>query len=185
MRAWLKSRFAGKGRTRTNTAIRLRLARFAPVLAAFWICVGWSHAADGPLAFQRLIAFSFSDDGTQPGSLIQGADGCLYGTTSGSRSPNLFTNGTVFKLTPQGEVRNLASFDFNGTNGYYPGSLVEAADGNLYGTTLTGGLPPEVSYSTAIFSLAPAGVLSTLVAFDRGSDPATLLIRGVDGNLYG
>src|SRR5687767_9305706 len=59
--------------------------------------------AQGQLALQSVLAFGFSDDGTQPTSLIQGADGCFYGTTSGTDNTALLTNGMVFKLTLGGE----------------------------------------------------------------------------------
>jgi uncharacterized repeat protein (TIGR03803 family) len=115
--------------------------------------------------------------------LIQGADGCLYGTTSGSRNPLLFTNGTVFKLTPQGEVAILASFDFNGTNGYHPSALVQTADRTFYGALQYGGTSPG---NGAIFRLTPAGVLTTFFSFSgvNGRRP-NILVRGSDGNLYG
>ena len=46
--------------------------------------------------------------------------------------------GSVFCVTPGGAFTNLVLF--NNTNGYHPvGVLVQAADGNLYGTTSEGG----------------------------------------------
>ncbi len=42
--------------------------------------------------------------------------------------------GTVFEITPAGELSTLVSFD--GTNGIYPeAALVQGSDGNFYGTT--------------------------------------------------
>src|SRR4051812_17961142 len=82
--------------------------------------------------FQELYSFSGNADGGQPqGALIQGADGNFYGTTGYG---GLRTLGTVFKMTPDGVLTTIASFD--GTNGNYPfGALLQASDGNLYGTT--------------------------------------------------
>ena len=95
----------------------------------------------------------------------------------------LQTNGTVFKLTPGGEVTVLASFDVSGTNGYRPVALVQSRDGCFYGANYYGG--PAVFYGT-IFKLNPAGVLSASFAFNgiNGRQPSTLL-QGADGNLYG
>jgi uncharacterized repeat protein (TIGR03803 family) len=151
------------------------------VFALLWLSAG--SATEGALVFQKMVVFGSSDDGTQPGALIQGADGCLYGTTSGSRNPLLFTNGTVFKLTPQGEVAILASFDFNGTNGYHPSALVQTADRTFYGALQYGGTSPG---NGAIFRLTPAGVLTTFFSFSgvNGRRP-NILVRGSDGNLYG
>jgi len=136
------------------------------------------------LAFQRLFNFSFSDDHTQPGSLVQGTDGFLYGTTSRSTPGTPFTNDTVFKLAPQGEVTLLASFPRDGTNAYGPGSLVRAVDGNFYGVNAFGG--PGLSHGS-VFKLSPSGdVLTTVVTF-HGADgrQPNLLIQGADGLLYG
>jgi uncharacterized repeat protein (TIGR03803 family) len=162
-----------------------RRALLACVVALISLCTGLTRgrAADGALAFQRLATFSASDEGTQPTSLIRGADGFIYGTTSGSISGPLATNATVFKLAPGGELTILGSFDLNGTNGLKPVALVHSTDSNFYGATYYGGLTPF--YGT-IFKLAPGGVLSTLFAFagPNGRQPIAL-VQGADGNLYG
>src|SRR5690348_3431250 len=84
--------------------------------------------------FQELYAFTGPPDGSVPkGALIQGRDGCLYGTTSNGGSVTDNGNrpwglGTVFKMSPDGRLTVLASF--GGTNGMYPlGALLEASDG--------------------------------------------------------
>jgi len=71
-------------------------------------------------------------DGLGPQApLIQCLDGSLYGTTG---SGGTGSNGTVFRLTTNGVLTTL--FSFNGTNGASPATaLVLGADGNLYGTT--------------------------------------------------
>ena len=66
-----------------------------------------------------------------------------------------------------------------------PAKLLKASDGNLYGTTMSGGdsIP---GYGT-VFKLAPTGTLTTLVNFTgaNGSSPMAGLVQGSDGNFYG
>jgi len=124
------------------------------------------------------------------GPLVEASDGNFYGTTSGSGSP--FGNqGTVFRMTPAGAVTMVFQF-FCDPFGFCPdgahpaGGLVQASDGNLYGTTANGGptLPP---WGT-VFRVSPGGGLSTVHAFgfDAGlAGPTSGLIQAVDGRLYG
>lgn len=74
----------------------------------------------------------------------------------------------------------------NGSNPYYV-SLVQARDGNLYGTTESGG----TSFAGSVFRLTPSGTVTTLYSFcslsscTDGAYPAGGLVLGTDGNLYG
>lgn len=78
---------------------------------------------------------------------------------------------------------------FNGSNGSdpYNSPPVVGPNGNLYGTTLTGG---TVGLGT-VYSITPAGVLTTIYNFcsqngcSDGFIPYGGIIVGVDGNLYG
>jgi uncharacterized repeat protein (TIGR03803 family) len=79
--------------------------------------------------------------------------------------------------------------DFNGADGsnpYYV-ALVQARDGNLYGTTQSGG---SSSLGT-VFRLTPNGTVTTVYSFcsqpscTDGSYPMGGLALGTDGNLYG
>jgi uncharacterized repeat protein (TIGR03803 family) len=78
-------------------------------------------------------------DGNYPyAGLIQGTDGNFYGTT-GSGGPSA---GTVFEITPAGNLTTLYTFCSqpqcaDGTGPY--GGVLQATDGNLYGTTDQGG----------------------------------------------
>ncbi len=86
--------------------------------------------------FTTLHTFSGNDGAAPSAALIQASDGNLYGTTEGA-GPNGWY-GTVFQITTNGTFTTLHSF--NGTNGANPtASLVQAADGSLYGTTSKGG----------------------------------------------
>jgi uncharacterized repeat protein (TIGR03803 family) len=86
-------------------------------------------------------------DGQAPsGALVQGTDGNFYGLTSaggntptGSATPNC-NCGTIFRITPAGEETVLYSFGTGANDGKQPsGALLQASDGNFYGTTGSGG----------------------------------------------
>jgi uncharacterized repeat protein (TIGR03803 family) len=94
---------------------------------------------DGTLTM--LVGFT-NDNGAHPfGGLVQGIDGNFYGTTlwGGNLSLNGFNGlGTVFKVTPAGDLTTL--FSFSGDNGSLPyATLILGSDNNIYGTTCQGG----------------------------------------------
>ncbi len=107
-------------------------------------------------------------NGTHPqAALLLASDGNFYGTT---KSGGAYTNesvsgdGTAFKLTTNGTLTTLISFD--GTNGANPqGGLVQGADGNLYGTTANGG----ASGDGTIFRLAFPPLPSFLAVEETGA----------------
>ena len=75
-------------------------------------------------------------------------------------------------------------YSFDVSNGYEPESpIVQAANGQLYGTTLQGGPGEEGS----VFGLTTAGALSFDYSFDGadGGEPIAGLLQATDGNLYG
>ncbi|MBS1927775.1 MAG: T9SS type A sorting domain-containing protein, partial [Bacteroidetes bacterium] len=78
-----------------------------------------------------------STDGKYPnGSLMQAADGKLYGMTYWGGSNNA---GVIFSYDPVTSTFSKLK-DFSGTDGMFPtGSLMQAADGKLYGMTKYGG----------------------------------------------
>jgi uncharacterized repeat protein (TIGR03803 family) len=123
-------------------------------------------------------------DGLGPhAGLIQATDGNIYGTTNNGGADRL---GTVFKVTPGGKLKTLYSFcaKSNCADGAYPQSLVQATDGNLYGTTDQGG---GSSSDGTVFKITPDGTLTTLHSFDGadGALPQAGLIQATDGNFYG
>ncbi len=125
-------------------------------------------------------------DGAIPqASLIQAADGTLYGTTSWGGASNY---GTIFEISPSGTLTTLHSFD--GTDGKYPwAALVQATDGNFYGTTTQGGNTTSCDgYGCGtVFKITPTGTLTTLNSFDGTDGDLALapLIQATDGNFYG
>lgn len=107
-------------------------------------------------------------DGIDPVSLIQATDGNFYGTTHGGGSNGA---GTVFRITPTGTLTTLYSFcsQTNCADGSYPdGGVVQATDGNFYGTTAAGGIGAACQVKTgcgSLFKITPAGDLTTLYNF--------------------
>jgi len=147
-------------------------------LTLTWLAFLQARAAD--LGLQTLSEFGFNPKNPQ-GGLAQGNDGNLYGTTAfGGTSGE---NGTVFKMTSDGTLDSL--FSFNGTNGSHPlASLLLANDGNFYGTTAFGG---SNANNGTVFRITPSGTF-TLLYFFKGSDgssPMGGLVQGTDGSLYG
>jgi uncharacterized repeat protein (TIGR03803 family) len=130
-------------------------------------------------------------DGTTPyGGVIQATDGNFYGTTSHGGNVNT-PNGTVFKLTPTGELTTLYTFCAQSScpTGAGPmGHLIQATDGNFYGTTIEGGSPFSAG---TIFKITPAGTLTTVYSFCTegdcldGESPFAPLLQGTNGSLYG
>jgi len=96
-------------------------------------------------AFTTLHSFDCVDGDNPGAALVQATDGYLYGTTSfgGSSGCNEANNaGTVFRITPKGVFKTLYSFcaRFYCLDGANPdGTLIQALDGTLYGTTQFGG----------------------------------------------
>jgi uncharacterized repeat protein (TIGR03803 family) len=132
-------------------------------------------------------------DGSVPlTNLIQATDGGFYGTTY-SGGVNCVANGgcgTVFKITSTGTLTTLYSFCSQSgcTDGDYPlAGLVQAPNGNFYGTTASGGISSACSGGCGtIFKITPSGTLTTLHSFDGtdGSEPRWL-IQATNGDFYG
>jgi uncharacterized repeat protein (TIGR03803 family) len=152
------------------------------------LCVATAITAPGQ-TFSNLVNFA-GTNGSDPESetLVQGTDGHLYGTTwqGGDLTCNAPSGcGTIFRLSTKG-LKTLYTFDSFG--GPFTG-LIQATDGNFYGTTYYGGdltCNPPNGCGT-IFKLTPSGTLTTLHQFELadGTTLAMPLVEGIDGNLYG
>jgi uncharacterized repeat protein (TIGR03803 family) len=87
--------------------------------------------------------------------LIQATDGNLYGIM---QEDGAYGSGTIFKITPSGSLTTLYNFcSLSGClDGQYPaGALVQATDGNLYGTTADGGANGEGTVFRLSVGLTP------------------------------
>jgi uncharacterized repeat protein (TIGR03803 family) len=130
--------------------------------------------------------FPSCTDGSGPmAALVQAANGDFYGTTSAGGANG--AAGTVFKITPSGKLTTLYSLCATATDEGSPNAaLVQATDGNLYGTTLPFGGCPAVVYGT-VFKITPSGKLTTLHNFlgTDGDQPLGGLVQATNGNLYG
>lgn len=146
--------------------------------------------ADG--TFSVLHRFVPGEGGSPKGALIQATDGNFYGTTQQSvPMADLGGGGTIFRMTPGGRVTVLYRFtNLENDPGSWPtGSLVQASDGNLYGTTGTGGdigCNPPFGCGT-VYRMTLDGAFSVMHVFEfhDGEFPYGVLLQAADGNLYG
>ena len=156
--------------------------------------------------FNILYSFTGGNDGAGPqfngGALVFGPDGALYGTTNGGGGGTCQGSGapypgcgTVFSLRPSPTACKSALCPwmetvlhrFTGANdGYNPeGTLIFDPSGNIYGTTIYGGLN---AFGT-LYELTPSGGSWTeTVTYNFGSDghyPISGVMRDNTGNFYG
>jgi len=136
------------------------------------------------------VIYSFAENpdgslpnGSAPGSLVEGIDGFLYGTTS-ENGANGF--GTVFKLSKSGKIQVLHNFCGTETcsDGANPGFFMQAIDGNFYG-----GTGPTLPPTSVLYRMTPTGAFKVLHTFDTKSQPDGAgifgMVQAADGNLYG
>jgi uncharacterized repeat protein (TIGR03803 family) len=141
---------------------------------------------DATPSYQVLHTFTGGADGAAPyGSLIRDSAGNLYGTTFGGGTGNA---GTVYKVDTSGTLTTLYPFT-GGADGGQPGAgLIMDSEGNLYGTTETGGNGQSPQGSGVVFKVDTAGMESVLYTFTGGADggsPQAGLVMDSAGNLYG
>jgi uncharacterized repeat protein (TIGR03803 family) len=137
--------------------------------------------ADGSFPF---IGLTLANDGNFYGTTAEG------GNQNNSLCPPNYGCGTVFRITPSGQLTTLYSFcsQSNCSDGALPqGLLVQAKDGNLYGTTDNGG----GENSGTIYKISLQGTFTQMHSFCNpeicldGLDPIGGVIQATDGNLYG
>jgi uncharacterized repeat protein (TIGR03803 family) len=132
-------------------------------------------------ALTMLHSFDGTDGFMPSGGLIRGADGNFYGTTYAG---GVYDSGTVFQITPAGKLATLYNFCAQAScpDPSHPSAgLIQATDGNFYGTTVSGGAH---KFGT-VFRLAgaPAARLSaTSLSFgdqtlNQASAPKTVTLK--------
>jgi uncharacterized repeat protein (TIGR03803 family) len=135
-------------------------------------------------------------DGAEPeAGLVEGTDGNLYGAAT---SGGAYGYGAIFKITTGGTLTTIYSFCANSDcpDGSFPaGGLIQATDGNFYGTTQGGGANKDsicdVEGCGTVFKITSSGALTTLYSFcsktgcTDGQGPNAGLVQGTDGDLYG
>ncbi len=118
-----------------------------------------------------------ADGATPYAGLVQASDGNLYGVAEQgggtSCSPSGCGLGTAFRITLDGAFTLLAALNVKGAD--YPSSaLIQATDGNLYGTACSG-----------IFKMTPDGTVTPIYVFENVGCENGSPIQATDGNLYG
>jgi uncharacterized repeat protein (TIGR03803 family) len=174
----------------SNRCPRTLLTYTGVAITALGLLLASAGDATSKVSLKTLHAFS-ALKANPNAPLLQARDGSFYGTTQGD-GPFSGGGGTVFKLTPGGVLTILHAFDCS-PEGCGPfAALLQASDGNFYGTTQGGGAFGNGSRfgGGTVFKLTPSGVLTTLHDFDCGTEgagclPSTALLQASDGNFYG
>jgi uncharacterized repeat protein (TIGR03803 family) len=131
--------------------------------------------------YSLIYQFAGGPDGSSPSSaLIEAFDRSFYGVTQGTS----IIPPTVYKLTPSGSL--ISIYTFTQGSGSNPNSIMQATDGNLYGTTYAGG----ANNCGTLFKLTTLGSLAFTYSFPcfpavGGMNPTGPLLEASDGNLYG
>jgi uncharacterized repeat protein (TIGR03803 family) len=136
-----------------------------------------------------LHSFNFGDGFAPIAGLVQASGREFYGTTIfGGRYGGSDGAGTVFKITPAGELTTL--YDFCGLHGcpdgeYPRAALAQATNGSFFGTTIEGG----ANGGGTVFNVKAGGKLTTLYSFCGQSNcyggySPNGLIHARDGNFY-
>ncbi len=150
-----------------------------------------------PWSYQDLYDFDNGGGAGPLANMILDPSGTFYGDTAGLAPGYGDEFGSVFSFAPNGEggwtFTSLHTFPTLG--GGPSAQLLEDSAGNLYGTTVTGGINPNGTCVTdgcgTIFELSPSGgswSFTVLYEFTGGADgaaPYSNLIMDQAGNLYG
>jgi uncharacterized repeat protein (TIGR03803 family) len=179
--------FAGSAGLKMENVKRLFVG--ALVLEVALVLTGFAMPAQAQ-SFSVLYTFTGTPDGSAPSQAnLLDVNGTFYGTTY---SGGVYGFGTVFKFDRQGQETVLYSFT-GGTDGATPSAgVVRDAQGDLYGTTYSGGDLSCISiFGTAgcgvVFKLDTTGTETALYTFTGGTDggiPQGVVIDHA-GNLYG
>ncbi len=133
---------------------------------------------------EKKFSFGNADNGRAPvGSLVEATNGRLYGMTYDG---GIHNNGILFELNPaNNSFVKILAFDDTLKGGKPRGSLIQATNGKLYGTTNKGGLFNqgvlfEYDIKTKVFT-KKIDFKDSL----RGSFPIGALLQASNGLIYG
>ena len=119
------------------------------VLLTFLCLAGYATAASAQATMETVHTFApLAGDGAgRRGGIVEGRDGNFYGTTWAG---GFNGSGTIYRITPAGVFTILHKFrETLDSDGEHPSAvLVQATDGNFYGTTTGGG--PGAVYGTIL-----------------------------------
>jgi len=185
----LDGNFYGTAQAGANLAGTVFKVSPSGTLSTVYTFCAQTNCADGSLPFAGLL---LATDGNFYGTTGEGGDGKYCSAGEGVPC------GTVFRITPSGMLTTLYSFCAKAkcADGELPsGGLVQATDGNFYGTTRSGGRGQYCLAAGApcgtVFKITPDGALTTLYSFCGqpfcldGAEPVGALIQAKDGSLYG
>ncbi len=146
--------------------------------------------AQSSSSFTKLFDFNYKNGGNPYGSLVQAANGKLYGITNQGGNGYITRYdttgaGVIFSFNPVTlAYTEIKDFDYYNDGGFSYGSFIKATNGNLYALTNKGGI-----YDYGImFSINPVtNAFNKLNDFDgvNGADPYGNLLQASDGKLYG
>jgi uncharacterized repeat protein (TIGR03803 family) len=158
-------------------------------LATLFLASGVASAA----SFTVLHSFGGPEGETPAAPLVQGTDGSFYGVAAHGGDFTVLSpdgGGTIFRMDAGGTVTTLHAFQ--GPEGAWPNSLIQARDGFFYGTATLGGQAAISSLNPGvgtIFRMDAAGVVTLLYVFPYsiggGSSQPGPIVQGRDGALYG
>ncbi len=149
-------------------------------------------APDGAETVLHSFRGIFFNDGSEPSAaLALDRAGNLYGTTLYDGKGT--TDGTVFRIAPDGKEKILHSFtgSGDGVDGAAPlAAVILDKKGNLYGTTSEGGGGNCPGGCGTVFEISAKGHERVLHAFNSfgggdGGNPQAALLLASDGNFYG
>ncbi|HEV3059053.1 MAG TPA: choice-of-anchor tandem repeat GloVer-containing protein, partial [Vicinamibacterales bacterium] len=141
-------------------------------------------STDGVLTVLHTFGPADGLAGLDTTSLLQAADGNLYGTTTQytccGDPPSHY--GSVFRMTLDGRVTALHTFAYVASDAGWPGALVQGLDGMIYGAISGGGA------GARIFTISPSGAFALQPALSgalSGTAAMDLSFRSSDNGFYG
>ena len=118
------------------------------------------------------------------GGMTQVQDGTFYGVAGNVWAGPPPSPSEVFQMDATGNILWSYTFPSTGEQGLNPNTLLQASDGNLYGTDMLGGNPNDPVGTAFRISGQTVSILHAFQGSD-GANPYGGLAEGNDGYLYG